>query len=125
MCDKKNICSSSLKLNVLFCPPDFNKLPLMKAQKEAYEQSNAVEKEKRFFEAQVKQGASSRKATNTAALSSLNTVTQTILILPKCTKNNLIDDGPSFVPLGGSFPLNINDLLDDPLMPDLEDTAEV
>ncbi|GKF43064.1 hypothetical protein Tco_0126406, partial [Tanacetum coccineum] len=28
------------------------------------------------------------------------------------------DVGPSFVPLGGSFP-------DDPLMPDLEDTAEV
>ncbi|GJW19829.1 putative ribonuclease H-like domain-containing protein [Tanacetum coccineum] len=34
------------------------------------------------------------------------------------------DVGPSFVSLGGSFPLNVNDLLDDPLMPDLEDTAE-
>ncbi|GJR13894.1 reverse transcriptase domain-containing protein [Tanacetum coccineum] len=35
------------------------------------------------------------------------------------------DAGPSFVPLGGSFPLNVNDLPDDPLMPDLEDTAKV
>ncbi|GJR32965.1 putative ribonuclease H-like domain-containing protein [Tanacetum coccineum] len=35
------------------------------------------------------------------------------------------DAGPLFVPLGGSFPLNVNDLPYDPLMPDLEDTAEV
>ncbi|GKF03774.1 hypothetical protein Tco_0034442, partial [Tanacetum coccineum] len=35
------------------------------------------------------------------------------------------DAGPSSVSLGGSFPLNVNDLPDDPLMPDLEDTAEV
>ncbi|GJW20226.1 putative ribonuclease H-like domain-containing protein [Tanacetum coccineum] len=35
------------------------------------------------------------------------------------------DAGPSSVSLGRSFPLNVNDLLDDPLMPDLEDTTEV
>ncbi|GKB46329.1 putative ribonuclease H-like domain-containing protein [Tanacetum coccineum] len=35
------------------------------------------------------------------------------------------DAGPSSVSLGRSFPLNVNDLPDDPLMPDLEDTAEV
>ncbi|GJW97428.1 putative ribonuclease H-like domain-containing protein [Tanacetum coccineum] len=35
------------------------------------------------------------------------------------------DAGPSSVSLGRSFPLNVNDLLDDPLMPDLEDTVEV
>ncbi|GKC33922.1 hypothetical protein Tco_1046306 [Tanacetum coccineum] len=35
------------------------------------------------------------------------------------------DVGPSFVPLSGSFPLNVNDLPDESLMPDLEDTAEV
>ncbi|GKA20033.1 ribonuclease H-like domain-containing protein [Tanacetum coccineum] len=29
--------------------------------------------------------------------------------------------GPSFVPFGGSFPIDVNDLPDDPLMPDLED----
>ncbi|GKA10147.1 putative ribonuclease H-like domain-containing protein [Tanacetum coccineum] len=35
------------------------------------------------------------------------------------------DDGPSFVHLGGSFPLNVHDLPDNPLMLELEDTAEV
>ncbi|GKD61186.1 putative ribonuclease H-like domain-containing protein [Tanacetum coccineum] len=35
------------------------------------------------------------------------------------------DAGPLFVSLGRSFPLNVNDLPNDPLMPDLEDTAEV
>ncbi|GKE40858.1 putative ribonuclease H-like domain-containing protein [Tanacetum coccineum] len=34
------------------------------------------------------------------------------------------DVGPSFVPLGGSFPLDVNDPPDDPLMLDLEDTVE-
>ncbi|GJX72197.1 ribonuclease H-like domain-containing protein [Tanacetum coccineum] len=33
--------------------------------------------------------------------------------------------GPSFVPFGGSFPIDVNDLPDDPLMPDLDDTTEV
>ncbi|GJX38790.1 putative ribonuclease H-like domain-containing protein [Tanacetum coccineum] len=35
------------------------------------------------------------------------------------------DAGPSFVPLGGSFPLDVNDPPNDPLMPNLEDTAKV
>ncbi|GJU47639.1 putative ribonuclease H-like domain-containing protein [Tanacetum coccineum] len=35
------------------------------------------------------------------------------------------DAGPSFVPLGRSYPIDVNDFLDDPLMPDLEDTARV
>ncbi|GJR85085.1 putative ribonuclease H-like domain-containing protein [Tanacetum coccineum] len=35
------------------------------------------------------------------------------------------DVEPSSVSLGGSFPLNVNDLPDDPLMPELEDTAEI
>ncbi|GJU04221.1 putative ribonuclease H-like domain-containing protein [Tanacetum coccineum] len=35
------------------------------------------------------------------------------------------DARPSFVSLGGSFPLDVNDFPDEPLMPDLEDTAEV
>ncbi|GKG48736.1 hypothetical protein Tco_0512883, partial [Tanacetum coccineum] len=33
--------------------------------------------------------------------------------------------GPSFVPFGRSFPIDVNDLPDDSLMPDLEDTAEI
>ncbi|GJT38832.1 hypothetical protein Tco_0938697 [Tanacetum coccineum] len=35
------------------------------------------------------------------------------------------DAGPSFVPLGRSFPIDVTNLPHDPLMPDLEDTAEV
>ncbi|GKB85209.1 putative ribonuclease H-like domain-containing protein [Tanacetum coccineum] len=35
------------------------------------------------------------------------------------------DAGPSFIPLGGSFPLDVNDPPDDPLIPNLEDTVEV
>ncbi|GJY70508.1 hypothetical protein Tco_0474211 [Tanacetum coccineum] len=76
---------------------------MMDQEKEATEQSDAVRKE---FEAQCNRGLLQGNATRSSSTNSLNTV------------------GPSFVPLGGSFPLNINDLLDDPLMPDLEDTTE-
>ncbi|GJY90088.1 putative ribonuclease H-like domain-containing protein [Tanacetum coccineum] len=33
--------------------------------------------------------------------------------------------GPSFVPFGGSFPIDVSNLPHDPLMPELEDTAEI
>ncbi|GKB54670.1 hypothetical protein Tco_0905423 [Tanacetum coccineum] len=33
--------------------------------------------------------------------------------------------GPSFVPFGGSFPIDVANLPHDPLMPELEDTAEI
>ncbi|GJW25734.1 hypothetical protein Tco_0039545 [Tanacetum coccineum] len=68
---------------------------MMDQEKEATKQSNAVRKE---FEAQFYVASAPR------------------------TSN---DAGPSSVSLGRSFPLNVNDLPDDPLMPDLEDTAEV
>ncbi|GKG22840.1 hypothetical protein Tco_0388143, partial [Tanacetum coccineum] len=54
---------------------------------------------------------------------SFNTVSTLVNAVSAPRTSN--DVGPSFVPLGGSFPLNVNNLLDDPLMPDLEDTAEV
>ncbi|GJQ95052.1 putative ribonuclease H-like domain-containing protein [Tanacetum coccineum] len=63
---------------------------MMDQEKEAKEQSDTVRKE---FEAQSHSNAARAQRTSN-------------------------DAGPSFVPLGGSFP-------DDPLMPDLEDTAEV
>ncbi|GJU36321.1 putative ribonuclease H-like domain-containing protein [Tanacetum coccineum] len=69
---------------------------MMDQEKEATEQSDAVRKE---FEAYIPVNAASAPRTSN-------------------------DARPSFVPLGGSFPLNINDLPDDPLMPNLEDTAE-
>ncbi|GKF81824.1 hypothetical protein Tco_0240426 [Tanacetum coccineum] len=33
--------------------------------------------------------------------------------------------GPSFVPFGGSFPIDVANLPHDPLMPELEDTAKI
>ncbi|GKC94979.1 hypothetical protein Tco_1160421 [Tanacetum coccineum] len=67
---------------------------MMDQEKEGIEQSDAVRKD---FEAQFNAASAPRTS---------------------------IDAGPSFVPRGRSFPLNINDLPDDPLMPDLENTAE-
>ncbi|GJT11717.1 putative ribonuclease H-like domain-containing protein [Tanacetum coccineum] len=66
----------------------------------------------------VAQGNATR-ASNTNSFNTVNTPVNAASA-PR-TFNNA---GPSFVPLGESFPLNINDLLDDPLMPDLENTAK-
>ncbi|GKG14963.1 hypothetical protein Tco_0354563, partial [Tanacetum coccineum] len=68
---------------------------MMDQQKEALEQSDVVRKE---FEAQFNAASALRYFNNA---------------------------GPSFVPLGGSFPLDVNDFLDDPLMPNLEDASKV
>ncbi|GKB35574.1 hypothetical protein Tco_0880516, partial [Tanacetum coccineum] len=73
---------------------------MMDQEKEAKEQSDTVRKE---FEAQCNRQNLSGKTTRTNASS---------------TPGTSNDAGPSFVPLGGSFPY-------DPLMPDLEDTTEV
>ncbi|GJV27439.1 putative ribonuclease H-like domain-containing protein [Tanacetum coccineum] len=63
------------------------------------------------------------KATKASSTNSFNTVSTPVNAASAPRSFN--DAGPSFVPLGGSFPLNVNDLPDDPLMPDLENTAEV
>ncbi|GKC81489.1 putative ribonuclease H-like domain-containing protein [Tanacetum coccineum] len=70
---------------------------MMDQEKEASEQSDAIRKE---FKAYTPVNAASAPRTSN-------------------------DAGPSYVSLGGSFPLNVNDLPDDPLMPDLEDIDEV
>ncbi|GKF17949.1 hypothetical protein Tco_0062867, partial [Tanacetum coccineum] len=63
------------------------------------------------------------KATKADNTNSVNTVSTPVnASSPPRTSN---DTGPLSVSLGGSFPLNVNDLPNDPLMPDLEDTAEV
>ncbi|GKE05031.1 hypothetical protein Tco_1397049 [Tanacetum coccineum] len=89
------------------------------AEKEATEQSDAVRKE---FEAQCNRELFQGKATRASSTNSFNTVSTPVNAASAPRTSN--DVGPSFVPLGGSFPLNINDLPDDPLMPDLENTAE-
>ncbi|GKA02898.1 putative ribonuclease H-like domain-containing protein [Tanacetum coccineum] len=93
---------------------------MMDQEKEATEQSDAVRKE---FEAQCNKELLQGKSTRASNTNSFNTVSTLVNAASAPRTSN--DAGPSFVPLGGSFPLDVNDLPDDPLMPDLEDTAEV
>ncbi|GKA85237.1 ribonuclease H-like domain-containing protein [Tanacetum coccineum] len=86
---------------------------MMDQEKEATKQSDAVRKE---FEAQCNRQNISRKATKASSTNSFNIVSTPVNVASASRTYN--DVGSSFVPLGGSFP-------DDPLMPDLEDTAEV
>ncbi|GJS46711.1 putative ribonuclease H-like domain-containing protein [Tanacetum coccineum] len=64
-----------------------------------------------------------RNATRANSTNSFNTVSTPVNAASAPRTFN--DALPSFVPLGGSFPLAVNDPPDDHLMPDLEDTAEV
>ncbi|GJZ72358.1 putative ribonuclease H-like domain-containing protein [Tanacetum coccineum] len=86
---------------------------MMDQEKEAKEQSYTVRKE---FEAQCNMHNLSGKTTRASSTYSFNTVSTPVNA--SSTPGTSNDVGPSFVPLGGSFP-------DNPLMPDLEDTAEV
>ncbi|GJT73664.1 putative ribonuclease H-like domain-containing protein [Tanacetum coccineum] len=93
---------------------------MMDQEKEATKQSDAVRKE---FEAQCNRELFQGKATKASSTNSFNTVSTPVNAASASRTYN--DGGPSSVSLGRSFPLNVNDLPDDPLMPDLEDTAEV
>ncbi|GKB40807.1 putative ribonuclease H-like domain-containing protein [Tanacetum coccineum] len=64
-----------------------------------------------------------RKTTKASNHNSFNTVSTPVYVASAPRTSN--DAGPSSVPLGRSFPLNVNDLPDDPLIPDLEDNAKV
>ncbi|GJR13632.1 ribonuclease H-like domain-containing protein [Tanacetum coccineum] len=92
---------------------------MMDQEKEATEQSDAVRKE---FEAQCNRELLQGKATRASSTNSFNTVSTPVNAASAPRTFN--DAGPSFVPLGGSFPLDVNDPLDDPLMSNLEDTAK-
>ncbi|GJV95399.1 putative reverse transcriptase domain-containing protein [Tanacetum coccineum] len=63
------------------------------------------------------------KATKATSTNSFNTISTPVYAASAPRTFN--DAGPSSVSLGRSFPLHVNDLPDDPFMPDLEDTAEV
>ncbi|GKC39683.1 hypothetical protein Tco_1052067, partial [Tanacetum coccineum] len=80
----------------------------------------AVRKE---FEAQCHRELLQGKATRASSTNSFNIISTPVNAAS--TPRTSSDVGPSFVPLSGSFPLNVNDFPNDPLMPDLEDTAEV
>ncbi|GJT25490.1 putative ribonuclease H-like domain-containing protein [Tanacetum coccineum] len=66
---------------------------------------------------------STGKTTKASITNSFNTVSTPVYVASAPRTSN--DAGPSSVPLGRSFPLNVNDLPDDPLIPDLEDNAKV
>ncbi|GJV48751.1 putative ribonuclease H-like domain-containing protein [Tanacetum coccineum] len=85
----------------------------MDQEKEATKQSDTIRKE---FEAQCNRQNLSGKTTRASSTNSFNTVSTPVNVAGAPRTSN--DVGPSFVPLGESFP-------DDPLMPYLEDTAKV
>ncbi|GJV71930.1 putative ribonuclease H-like domain-containing protein [Tanacetum coccineum] len=93
---------------------------MMDQEKEATKQSEVVRKE---FEAQCNREIFQGKATKASSTNSFNTVSTPVNAASASRTSN--DAGPSYVPLGRSFPFNVNDLPDDPLLPDLEDTAKV
>ncbi|GJR31468.1 putative ribonuclease H-like domain-containing protein [Tanacetum coccineum] len=93
---------------------------MMDQEKEASEQSDVVRKE---FEAQCNRELLQGKATKASSTNSFNTVSTPVYAASAPRTSN--DAGPSSISLGRSFPLNVNDLPDDPLMPNLEYTAEV
>ncbi|GJX98555.1 putative ribonuclease H-like domain-containing protein [Tanacetum coccineum] len=93
---------------------------MMDQEKEATKQSDAVRKE---LKAQCNRELLQGKATRASNTNSFNTVSTPVNVAGTPRTSN--DVGPLFVPLGRSFPFDVNDLPDDPLMPDLDDTAEV
>ncbi|GJX77458.1 ribonuclease H-like domain-containing protein [Tanacetum coccineum] len=93
-------------------------IQLMILLKEATKQSDAVRKE---FEAQCNRELFQGKATKASNTNSFNTVSTLVNAASASRTSN--DARPSFVPLGRSFPLNVNDFPDDPLMPDLRKMA--
>ncbi|GJZ99773.1 putative ribonuclease H-like domain-containing protein [Tanacetum coccineum] len=89
-------------------------------EKEATEQLDAARKK---FKAQCNRELLQGKATKANITNCCNIVSTPVNDASAPRTSNYV--GPSFVSLGGSFPLDVNDFPDEPLMPDLEDTAEV
>ncbi|GJU20721.1 putative ribonuclease H-like domain-containing protein [Tanacetum coccineum] len=94
---------------------------MMDQEKEATEQSDAVRKE---FEAQCD---SQEKITRASSTNSFNTVSTPVNTASASRTFSPVgpSSGPSFVPFGGSFPIDVANLPHDPLMPELEDTTEI
>ncbi|GJY56586.1 hypothetical protein Tco_0455701 [Tanacetum coccineum] len=95
---------------------------MMDQEKEATEQSDAVRKE---FEAQCDSQLLQERITKASSTNNLNTVSTPVNTTSASRTFSPIgpSSGPSFVPFGGSFPIDVANLPHDPLMPELEDTA--
>ncbi|GJY85426.1 hypothetical protein Tco_0499452, partial [Tanacetum coccineum] len=81
---------------------------------------------------QEKEALIQGKATRTSSTNNFNTISTLINAVnafrgvnAASASRTLSAAGPSFVPLGGSFSIDVTNLPDYPLTPDLEDTAEV
>ncbi|GJY34304.1 retrovirus-related pol polyprotein from transposon TNT 1-94 [Tanacetum coccineum] len=90
-------------------------------EKEATEQLDAVRKE---FEAQCN---NQEKITRASSTNSFNTVSTPVNTASASRTFSLVgpSSGPSFVPFGRSFPIDAANLSHDPLMHELEYTAEI
>ncbi|GKC85105.1 hypothetical protein Tco_1140822 [Tanacetum coccineum] len=93
-------------------------------EKEVTEQSDVVRKE---FEAQCNSQLLQRKATRTSSTNNFNIVSTPVNTASASRTFSPAgsSSGPSFVPFGGSFPINVANLPHDPVMPELEDTAKI
>ncbi|GJU27021.1 putative ribonuclease H-like domain-containing protein [Tanacetum coccineum] len=97
---------------------------MMDQEKEATEQSNVVKKE---YEAQCDSQLLQEKITRASSTNSFNTVSTPVntASISRTFSHVRPSSGPSFVPFGRSFPIHVANLSHDPLMPELEDTAEI
>ncbi|GJS39745.1 hypothetical protein Tco_0564788 [Tanacetum coccineum] len=93
---------------------------MMDQEKEATEQSNAIRKE---CDSQLLH----KKITRASSTNSFNNVSTPVNTTSASKTFSLVgpSSGPSFVPFGGSFPIDVSNLPRDPLMPELEDTTEI
>ncbi|GJW21199.1 putative ribonuclease H-like domain-containing protein [Tanacetum coccineum] len=94
---------------------------MMDPEKEATEQSDAIRKE---FKAQCD---GQEKITRASSTNSFNTISTPVNTASASRTFSPVgpSSGPSFVPFGGSFPIDVANLPHDPLMLELEDTAKI
>ncbi|GJZ32833.1 putative ribonuclease H-like domain-containing protein [Tanacetum coccineum] len=97
---------------------------MMDQEKEASEQLDAVRKE---FEAQCDSQLFQEKFSRASSTNSFNNVSTPVNTASASRTFSPIrpSSGSSFVLFGGSFPIDVANLPHDPLMPELEDTAEI
>ncbi|GKE76401.1 hypothetical protein Tco_1542521 [Tanacetum coccineum] len=95
-----------------------------KTVQEPAKQSDVVRKE---FEAQCDSQLLQKKITRASSTNNFNTVSTPVNTASASRTFSPVgpSSGLSFVPFGGSFPIVVANLPHDPLMPELEDTAEI
>ncbi|GJZ65707.1 hypothetical protein Tco_0622403 [Tanacetum coccineum] len=92
---------------------------LMSQEKNATQQSDA----RKAYEAASNRLLLHGKTTRPSSTNSFNTVSTPVNAAS--ASRTFGDAGSLFSPFDGSFPIDIHDYPDDPLMPELEDTADI